>query len=92
MSGLAFFFFFRLVTIVSKYSRFCIFYARSKSSNRDDVLIVTEKLWFGDWFILMQLCKNMNPIVFHDLITDLRDGMYPEREENLEMGSVIIDL
>ena len=53
---------------------------------------MTEKLWFGDWFILMQLCKNMNPIVFHDLITDLREAMDPEREENLEMGSVIIDL
>ena len=86
------FFSFRLVTIVSKYSRYCIFCARSKSSNRDDVAIVTEKLWFGDWFILMQLCKNMNPIVFHDLVTDLRDRMAPEREDNLEMGSVIIDL
>ena len=51
-----------------------------------------EKLWFGDWFILMQLCKNMNPNVFHDLVTDLRDRMDPVREDNLEMGSVIIDL
>ena len=80
------------VTIVSKYTRYCIFCARSKSSNRDDVAIVMEKLWFGDWFILMQLCKNMNPIVFHDLVTDLRDRMDAEREDNLEMGSVIIDL
>ena len=40
----------------------------------------------------MQLCKNMNPIVFHDLVTDLRDRIDPEREDNLEMGSVIIDL
>ena len=35
--------------------------------------IVMEKLWFGDWFILMQLGKNMNPVVFHDLVIDLRD-------------------
>ena len=20
-----------------------------------------KKIWFGDWFILMQLCKNMQP-------------------------------
>jgi hypothetical protein len=32
-----------------------------------------EKLWFGDWFILMQMCKNMNQAVFHDLVIDLRD-------------------
>ncbi len=35
--------------------------------------VVMEKLWFGDWFILMQLCKNMNQAVFHDLVIDLRD-------------------
>jgi len=23
----------------------------------------------------MQLCKNMNPMVFHDLVTDLRDRL-----------------
>ena len=86
------FFCFRLVTITSKKSRYHIFCVRSKSSNRGDVAIVNEKLWFGDWFILMQLCKNMNPMVFHDLVTDLRDRMDPNREHQLEMGSVIIDL
>jgi len=79
------FFCFRVVTIVSKYSRYLVFCGRSKSSNRGDVAIVMEKLWFGDWFILMQLCKNMNPMVFHDLVTDLRDRMDPKRAENLEM-------
>jgi len=79
------FFCFRVVTIVSKYSRYLVFCGRSKSSNRGDVAIVMEKLWFGDWFILMQLCKNMNPMVFHDLVTDLRDRMDPKRADNLEM-------
>lgn len=69
------FFCFRVVTIVSKYSRYLVFCGRSKSSNRGDVAIIMEKMWFGDWFILMQLCKNMNPMVFHDLVTDLRDRM-----------------
>jgi len=79
------FFCFRIVTIVSRYSRYLVFCGRSKSSNRGDVLIVMEKLWFGDWFILMQLCKNMDPMVFHDLVTDLRDRMDPKRADNLEM-------
>jgi len=70
------FFCFRVVTIVSKYSRFLVFCGRSKSSDRKDVHIIMEKMWFGDWFILMQLCKNMNPMVFHDLVTDLRDRLF----------------
>ena len=32
-----------------------------------------EKIWFGDWFILMQICKNIHPETFHHLVTDLRE-------------------
>jgi len=80
----SFFFCFRVVTIVSKYSRYLVFCGCAKSSNRGDVAIVMEKLWFGDWFILLQLCKNMNPTVFHDLVTDLRDRLDHTRADNLE--------
>ena len=57
----------------ARYSRYLVFCGRAKSNNRQDVAVVMEKLWFGDWFILMQLCKNMHPEIFHDLVTDLRD-------------------
>jgi len=77
------FFCFRVVTIVSKYSRYLVFCGRAKSSNRQDVHTVMEKLNFGDWFILMQLCKNMNPEVFYELVIDLRDRMDPKRADNL---------
>ena len=53
-----------------------------------------DRLWFGDWFILMQvvcviffeeilfirfsqLCKNMDPVVFHELVLDLKEKMEP---------------
>jgi len=36
-----------------------------------------DRLWFGDWFILMQLCKNMDPVVFHELVLDLKEKMDP---------------
>ena len=58
---------------VFRYSRYLVFCGRAKSSHRADVAIVMEKLWFGDWFILMQLCKNMNAMVFEDLVVDLKD-------------------
>ena len=44
-----------------------------------------EKLYFGDWFILMQLCKNMHPEIFHDLVRDLRERMDPKLSDNLEL-------
>ena len=62
-----------MVTVFSKYSRYLVFCGRSESSNRGDIAIVMKKLCFGDWFILMQLCKNMHPEIFHDLVRDLRD-------------------
>merc|ERR1712179_621631 len=81
------FFCFRTVTIFSRYSRYLVFCGRAKSSNRADIAVVMDKFWFGDWFILMQLCKNMDPMAFHDLVSDLRDRMDPKRSHNLEMRS-----
>ena len=35
--------------------------------------LIMEKIEFGDWFILMQICKNIHPETFHHLVTDLRE-------------------
>jgi len=82
------FFCFRAVTIFSRSSRYLVFCGRAKSCNRDDIAQVMDKFWFGDWFILMQLCKNMDPMIFHDLVSDLRDRMDPKRVDNLEPRNV----
>ena len=76
---------FRLVTVFSKYSRYLVFCGRSETSNRGDIAIVMKKFWFGDWFILMQLCKEIHPVVFHEMVLELRDRLDPKRAENLEM-------
>jgi len=81
------FFCFRIVTVLSRRTRYYIFVGRAKSSSRNDINTVMEKLWFGDWFILMQLCKNMNPMIFHDLVIDLRDRMDRKRNDNIEMDN-----
>jgi len=77
---------FRAITIVSRYSRYLVFCGRSKSSSRNDIAVIMKKFWFGDWFILMQLCKNMDPMVFHELVIDLRDRIGP-KEADLELTS-----
>ena len=76
-----------------RYCRYLVFCSRAKSSNCGDIAIVMDRLWFGDWFILMQvvynflkknpsfllvffqLCKNMDPVVFHELVLDLKEKM-----------------
>ena len=74
-----------IITVFSRYSRYLVFCGRSETSNRGDIAIVMKKFWFGDWFILMQLCKEIHPVVFHEVVLELRDRLDPKRAENLEM-------
>merc|ERR1719362_1701450 len=85
ISWTAIFFCFRIVTVASRRTRYLIFCGRAKSNSHDDISIVSEKLWFGDWFILMQICKNISPVIFHDLVIDLRDRMDRKRNDNIEL-------
>ena len=73
----------RIVTVASKYCRYLLFCNRCRSLNRNDVSTVLRKCYYGDWFILMQLSKHVNPAIFHDVILDLRDRMDAKRAGNL---------
>jgi hypothetical protein len=55
---------------------------RCKANNRSDVSTVVRKCSYGDWFLLMQMAKHMEPSVFHELIIDLRDRMDSKRADN----------
>ncbi len=47
----------RIVSIASGHCRYLLFCNRVKSVNRNDVSVVLRKCNYGDWFILMQVCK-----------------------------------
>ena len=51
--------------------------------NRNDIGTVLRKCNYGDWFVLIQMSKHVNPAVFHDLMLDLRDRLDQKRAENL---------
>jgi len=74
----------RVVSISSKYSRLLQLCNRCKSNDKADIGTILRKCGFGDWFILMQLAKHVNPAVFHDVIIDLRDRMDQKRLDNAE--------
>ena len=62
-----------LILLFSRQSRYLVFCGRAKSARREDVAVIMEKLWFGDWFLLMQICKNVHPEIFNELVIDLRN-------------------
>jgi hypothetical protein len=45
--------------------------ARSRLSSHEDVEHIADKCQIGDWFILYQLGKNIDPLIYKEVITDL---------------------
>jgi innexin len=45
--------------------------ARSRLSAHEDVEHIAGKCQIGDWFILYQLGKNIDPLIYKEVITDL---------------------
>jgi len=45
--------------------------ARSRLAPQEQVETIANKCQIGDWFVLYQLGKNIEPIVFKELIADL---------------------
>ena len=70
-----------------RYSRYLVFCGRSKSSSHHDIMTIMENFGFGDWFIIMQLCKQMHPEVFYDLVIDLRNRLDPKHADNMDGNS-----
>lgn len=72
----------RIVSLASRYCRYLLFCNRVRSVNRNDIATVLDKCKYGDWFILMQMSKHINPAVFYDIVLDLRDRIDEKRADN----------
>jgi len=72
----------RFLSLVSSYCRYLLFCNRVRAVNRNDVSVVLKKCQYGDWFLLMQMSKHINPAVFYDVVLDLRDSMDKKRADN----------
>lgn len=62
---------YRLTVIFSPKLRYVLLRARSRLSAQEQVKIISDKCQIGDWFVLYQLGKNMDPLVYKQLIADL---------------------
>jgi len=46
---------------------------RAKSNDKIHIRSIVNHVYYGDWFLLMQLSKHVNPAIYHEFILDLRD-------------------
>lgn len=62
---------YRAAVVFGPKLRFILLRARSRLSNTKQIEIISNRCQIGDWFILYQLGKNIDPLIFKQLIADL---------------------
>uniref|UniRef100_U5EUV3 Innexin n=1 Tax=Corethrella appendiculata TaxID=1370023 RepID=U5EUV3_9DIPT len=62
---------YRLAVIVWPKARCYLLRARSRLSNHEDIEFIADKCQIGDWFVLYQLGKNIDPLIYKEVIVDL---------------------
>ncbi|XP_025412910.1 innexin inx2-like [Sipha flava] len=58
------------IMVIPKF-RLLLLKVRSRLVPQDEVEIISKKFQIGDWFVLYQLRKNIDPLIFKELISDL---------------------
>jgi hypothetical protein len=69
LSGLALLY--RLAVVLRAQTRLYLLRARSRLAPSGDIDTINRKCHIGDWFVLYQLGKNMDPLIYKEFIHDL---------------------
>lgn len=59
-----------VVLLIPKVRMYMLF-ARTTQSSHIDVETILDRCQLGDWFFLYQLSKNIDEIVFKEILTEL---------------------
>lgn len=62
---------YRFAVVIGPQLRLYLLRARSRLSPQDQIETIAKKCEIGDWFVLYQLGKNIEPIIYKELISDL---------------------
>jgi len=62
---------YRIFTIFMPQVRMYLLRSKSRLSDPQQVDSIAQKCQIGDWFVLYQLGKNMDPLIYRELISDL---------------------
>ncbi|XP_043275151.1 innexin inx2 [Venturia canescens] len=62
---------YRAAVVAGSKLRLVLLRARSRISSPKDIDIIADKCQIGDWFVLYQLGKNIDPLIYKQLVADL---------------------
>lgn len=69
LSGLSLMY--RAAVVAGPKLRLVLLRARSRLSPQDQIETISQRFQIGDWFVLYQLGKNIDPLIYKDLVSDL---------------------
>ncbi|XP_060858207.1 innexin inx2-like [Metopolophium dirhodum] len=64
-------FVYRILLIMVPYFRLLLLRSRTDCFSYEKLNTLTQKFWFGDWFVFYQLAKNVSPMVFREIVSKL---------------------
>lgn len=64
-------FVYRILVIMVPYLRLLLLKSRTDSFSHIKLNTLTQKFWFGDWFVFYQLAQNVSPVVFSEIVSEL---------------------
>lgn len=73
---------YRAIIFMNKTVRSYLLMAQVRYLNRSVAKAIVQNLSFGDWFILYQIGKNVNPIIFQEFINDLGSAVTSRKYMN----------
>ncbi|XP_023237364.1 innexin inx2-like [Centruroides sculpturatus] len=83
---------YRLIIIVWPYLRYLVLKSRCRLTSDQDLRTVMRKAGLGDWFIIYTLCKNIEPIHFRDVMSELAillsEEKNPKKRRRLNSDSI----
>ena len=70
--------------------RMMLLKARAKlNKNPGHVMAICNRFRLGDWFVLYQLGKNIDPLIFREFIKDLYEQLdYNDKQRDAEMRTL----
>lgn len=72
----------RVLTVALRNFRIYFLAQRAKGNKKSDLASVVRHCSFGDFFLLIQLAKHMDPSVFHEFLIDLRERLVSNNLRN----------
>lgn len=81
---------YRVLFLVISKVRVYLLLANCRYLNRKKANVIINKLTFGDYFLLYLLGKNLNPIIFKELLDGIACNLKLDNEENSFTPEVLV--